>query len=146
MIKTSLHRPQGFMALLSAFIITILLTTIGLSTSTATFLSRFEELDECQAIQAHLADLSCMSKVLSMYNQDPATLSVGTQLKITPQLKCIFDGFKEDVSSTTSPITFQLHSMSGIVSIPLQGTADFCNGSNPPRCLTSWHEFTSMPP
>jgi hypothetical protein len=132
--------PRGYVALVSALIISAILTALIFTESTSTFWARFDQLNRENRHQAYLLAESCLYEGLLLYAEDPSTSRSSAQVAVDAHTSCILDSTKVQNGVVTIVAHAKVKNVYSIMSV----TAT--KNSSGVLSITSWRELTSIPP
>ena len=113
MKKTRIH-PRGYIAVVSAAIISAILLAVVLAESTSVFWSRYDQLAYENYIRATLQAESCSYEAILKFTEDASSVTASTTIS-TP---ISIDGFSgnciiQSVATTSTRITFSTSAVVG---------------------------------
>jgi fructose-specific phosphotransferase system IIC component len=133
-------KPQGYIAVISALILSTVLTTGILAVSTSIFWNRFEKQERADRQKSLLLAESCIYEAILLYAEDSRTRLHSLLVSVDSHATCAIDS----VASQGNTQTFTAHSFIKNARVFLQATT-YKNSSHV-LSITSWHELTGIPP
>jgi hypothetical protein len=132
--------PRGYVAVVSAIILSIILGVLLLSEGTSIFWNRGDEADRENHRQALALAQSCIYEGLLLYAEDPGLSFKKMPVSINAHTSCVID----TVITQGNTETFVAHA--DVKNVRVIVGASGSKGSSGTFSITSWKELTSIPP
>ncbi|MBA3789335.1 hypothetical protein H0X32_02990 [Patescibacteria group bacterium] len=146
-IFSQVSAPGGYVALLSAIIISIVLSAFVLRSSTVIFFARFNELDSISKLRSELLASSCVYEGLYLYEENSTlftqakNITVSSGISDDPEI-CSIDSLTiRDGSVVLETHAAVRNAYTALVVVAVQN-----NSSTTKLSITSWNERMSIPP
>ena len=132
---------RGYIAVVTALILSAILTALVFTSSTSTFWERLDQLSmENKEANEILAE-SCAYEALEQYAEDPDSFGGNERIQVQSDSYCMVDS----VATSSSGQTFRIHSNSNDSFVGLN-IASSQSTSTGILSVTSWRDITSIPP
>jgi hypothetical protein len=137
-----MKKQRGYIAVISAIIISSILALTVFGSSNSVFIARFGQLDAENKLRSKVLALSCVYEAMYSYAEDATytphhqLIDIGTTENGTPE-KCSIDEIT--VRDTNLIIVTHASVFDSYSAIEAQATTR-------PLLITSFHEITSIPP
>jgi hypothetical protein len=134
--------PRGYIAVVSAIIISSIITLAVFESSANVFIARFGQIDSEDKIRSEALAFSCAYEALYAYAEDSAYAPHGETIKIGQRE----NGIPEDCIVNSLALADTRLSIIVRASMGSAYTVLQVNAQNAPLSIMSWYEITSVPP
>ena len=139
-------QPRGYIAIVSATIISILLLSVALMESTAIFWNRNDQLDQEDKEQSTLIAESCIYNVLQQFAESSNSIQVSERLLLpfsinSVPIYCTIN--TESLNGSSVLLSLTAHYKNSFSSYIVQANT---SGSSGILSVSSWRDITSTPP
>jgi hypothetical protein len=140
----SQHIPRGYIAVVSALILSGSITAILFVESTSVFWARDDESDQEAYTQSEALAASCVYSALLNFQKNPAPVASSTEVAVDPSSsdsRCEIDSILPGSNAITITTHALFHNAySGYV---VTASSSLSSGI---MSITSWRDITSIPP
>jgi hypothetical protein len=136
-----MRNTRGYIAIVSAIIISLALSLQVFVNSTTTLWTRFEQLHGKDRTTNENLSRSCAYEALLQYTEDPNSITPNEKVLINPGFYCVIDS----VTTTSSSQSFAVHThlSNTFAGMVVDTNKDMQTGI---LTITSWRDITSIPP
>jgi hypothetical protein len=131
---------HGYIAIVSAIIVSAILTMIVLADNSDVLWARLDQLAEIRAINNETLANSCGFEALLMYAEDPQSIEVQQDISLSPNETCFMQSRSVGSTKEITSYTVSDHAYAGIL-ITIKD-----NIPDTPFTIISWRDITSIPP
>jgi hypothetical protein len=135
-------RPsRGYIAVVTAIILSAILTTLVFASSTSVFWERFDQLSTESKNENEIFAGSCAYEALMQYAEDANSVTGNEPIELQPDVYCVIDSVATSSLSQTFKVHANIHG--SYVGLNISTTQSTSTGI---LSVTTWRDITSIPP